>query len=146
MIFFSQLDFITKFVCDQIFCNFLSFFFSTTEISRIFSTNPSSQSGNLGSSVIFECAISSLPTALITWQLNGNNVLKGRTVTMPAGESRTRSTLTLTSLQHEDRGQYRCLAENPLLGPPVVYSEPASLTLIGKSQLCVMNQADDTCI
>ncbi|XP_072048855.1 cell adhesion molecule Dscam2-like [Amphiura filiformis] len=103
------------------------------EISRIFSTSPSSQSSNLGSSVIFECAISSSPTALITWQLNGNDVNNGRTVTMATGDSTTtRSTLTLSSLQHDDRGQYRCLAVNPLLGPPVVYSEPATLTLIGR--------------
>ena len=103
-----------------------------TAINNRFTTSPQSQSRNLGGSATLHCTISSNPQATITWLFNGGDVADGTLVSMTTVDSATRSTLTISSLEHEHGGQYRCLATNALLPNSAVYSDFATLMLIGK--------------
>ena len=110
-----------------------SLFSSHTALQSIFLTSPQSQSENIGSSVSLSCSIVSNPQASISWLFNGGDVTDDATsVSITTVDSATRSTLSISTLEHKHGGQYRCLATNRLLPSSVVYSGIASLMLIGK--------------
>ncbi|XP_022099227.1 hemicentin-2-like isoform X2 [Acanthaster planci] len=101
-------------------------------LSNSFSANPQSQSLNLGGSASLHCTIASHPQAAISWLFKGGDIAAGTAVTVTTVDSATRSTLTIASLEHRHGGQYRCLGTNRLLPNSAVYSDTATLTLIGR--------------
>ncbi len=99
--------------------------------------NPSSQTVNAGTTIVFTVAATGSPTPTLQWQKNGS-VLPGQ----------TNATLTLNNAQPVDSGSYACVATNSagsvtsataaltvnaITAPPVFTTPPVSKTVASGS-------------
>ncbi|XP_072165913.1 contactin-3-like [Diadema setosum] len=97
-----------------------------------FLSSPVSVTQNLGSALMLHCSIVSVPMATIMWQINGEDVGAADVITTTESGSITSSSLQIDTLNHQHGGQVRCLATNSLLSGLTRYSQPATISLIGR--------------
>ena len=111
---------------------------SFSDVYPTFTTNPASQTALLGDEVILQCQIESLPSAEITWTLNGQNVTKDTITMIAEGES----TLRLYPVMYPDAGSYKCEGRNPLLNI-VIYSDIGEVVVEGNFMLtlCILGNS-----
>ncbi|XP_052758129.1 protogenin-like [Galleria mellonella] len=80
-------------------------------IGKQFSQQPVNTTARSGQPVVFNCNISSGPSAMVTWMRNGEllpDYVSRRSVFLP-------NQLLITDVRVEDEGLYWCTATNPLL-------------------------------
>lgn len=75
-------------------------------VAPTFLRTPSNIHAQFGDTVDLPCSASGRPDPEITWTLNGNAVRLNSRVSIVAGG------LHIISVRDEDRGEYRCRAEN----------------------------------
>ncbi|XP_064651326.1 cell adhesion molecule DSCAM-like isoform X2 [Lineus longissimus] len=92
-----------------------------------FKESPKTVKKIVANTVIFNCAIDSLPYPIISWELN-NQPIKDGEVTMV---TETRSQLTFASVDYDNAGTLRCLAKNTAL-QALKYSQTATLSVEGR--------------
>ena len=69
--------------------------------------------GVAGGNASFVCTVlDSIPTPNITWMVNGTALEEDNETTITGTTSVTNSTLTLTSLDSNNTGNYSCMASN----------------------------------
>ena len=71
-----------------------------------FLTRPSDVNADLGDTIDLPCSATGYPQPEITWTLNGNAVRLNSRISIVGGG------LHIISVRDDDRGDYRCRAEN----------------------------------
>ena len=118
------------------------FTFVHSVILDSFLVDPSSTSVNEGESLQLFCIHSgSLPSADITWTLNGNAVVASSRVSVlslslsGSDPPQTSSSLYISPTESIDEGSYTCEARNQLLPDTMVTSGSAEVTVIGEGSV-----------
>ena len=90
----------------------------------------------LGDPVLLQCHIESLPPAIITFTLNGENITKDTVTIEQGGES----TYRIYPVMYPDAGIYKCEGRNPLLNV-VRYSDVGEVTVQGMYCFILLDKA-----
>lgn len=80
--------------------------FVSFPVAPTFLTRPSDVHASVGDTVDLACAATGYPEPVVTWTLNGINIRHSSRVSVVGGG------LRIVSLNEDDRGEYRCRAEN----------------------------------
>ena len=106
-----------------------------SDLEYEFDAPPSDVTAVAGRATSLRCRPpASFPPANVTWYKDGVPLSATRTRSFPAEVERS-GDLPFTSVQFDDDGRYVCVASNDFAGRVRVSSAPATLTVLGKSQI-----------
>ena len=135
-------DCVTSTARNNLLFALLLFSFTHSVILDSFLVDPSSTSVDEGDPLQLFCIHSgSLPSADITWTLNGDAVVASSRVSVLSlslsgtDPPQTSGSLYISPTESSDEGSYACEARNQLLPDTVVTSESAEVTVIGEGSV-----------
>ena len=138
---------------DMVWLCYLSTLLSSTAPVEILSPQePTATSANETDSVSLVCSARGFPAVVITWQYQNTQLMdsdprlsiQSVTVENDNGFLDTTSTLTISSVDRSDAGNYACVASNTLFGSPVSEMQQFMLTVNCK-YIAYMSMSDVGC-